>query len=75
MLTPTICLGVVKAMPIKSKQADLIYKGCLICQAIDDFESFLSDQKIYNDLLNEDHFKRILLYKDKWVESLAETKD
>ncbi len=57
-------------MPIKSKQANRIYHGCLLCQAIDELEAFLAAKKEYEKLINESALKRILLFKNKWLDAL-----
>lgn len=57
-------------MPIKSKQANLIYHGCLLCQAIDEFEASLSASKEHASLMNDSHFKRLLVFKEHWIDAL-----
>ena len=58
-------------MPIKSKSANLIYNGCLLADAIDELEVFLKSKEEYSKLLGEIHFKRVMIFKQKWIDSLG----
>lgn len=71
MLTPTFCLGDVEAMPIKSKSAQLIYQGCLLCQAIDELEVHIKTIPECQKILSDSYFKKILKHKDQWLNALS----
>jgi hypothetical protein len=56
-------------MPIKSKKANLIYHGCLLAEAIDELEVFLKSNEQYSSLLSDIHFKRVMIFKQNWIDS------
>lgn len=58
-------------MSIGEKKEQVIHIGCLLCQAIENFELFTSNHIQYKQLFTESSFKKMISFKERWKEMLS----
>lgn len=59
-------------MTIKSKEALLIYRGCVLCETIEDFVEQLNNHSECKKVLSDGSVKRMLVMKERWLDVLSD---
>ena len=61
-------------MDIKSKDGELYYLSCLICEGLKDIENLITENLVLRDkLLYDSRFQYLLSVRDKLIEKILET--
>lgn len=61
-------------MDIKSKDNELYYLSCLVCEALNDLEKIISNSiALRNKLLYDSRFQYLLSVRDKLIGNILET--